>query len=156
MSFTLIGTAVTKDIILSSISTTISTTTSIIKFLLCQKESELDVFKRELFKSDLCNNLDIDASIIAQKTISNISDNITTKELDLYSANICAGLGDYDHNLLGGRILASNLQKTKLTNKSGGRKHLMDNKLQHEDKYNNGAIKQAFYSSIIIWTIGCI
>ena len=57
MSFTLIGTALTKDIILSSISTTISTTTSIIKFLLCQKESELDVFKRELFKSDLCNNL---------------------------------------------------------------------------------------------------
>ena len=64
MSFTLIGTAVTKDIILSSISTTISTTTSIIKFLLCQKESELDVFKRELFKSDLCNNLNIISSLI--------------------------------------------------------------------------------------------
>lgn len=65
MSFTLIGTAVTKDIILSSISTTISATTSIIKFILCQKESELEVFKRELFKSDLCNNLDIISSLIS-------------------------------------------------------------------------------------------
>ena len=64
MSFALIGTAITKDIILSSLSTTINATTSIIKFILCYKESELDVFKRELFKSDLCNNLNIISSLI--------------------------------------------------------------------------------------------
>lgn len=61
--------------------------------------------------SKLLDDLNIDVSIVAQKTISNICDNITTKELDLYSANICANFGDYEHNLLGGRILASNLQK---------------------------------------------
>ena len=43
----------------------------------------------------LCNNLPIDVTIIAQKTIS----------------NICAELGDYNYNLLGGRILVSNLKK---------------------------------------------
>jgi len=59
----------------------------------------------------LCNNLPIDVTIIAQKTISNICDNITTQELDQYSANICAELGDYNYNLLGGRILVSNLKK---------------------------------------------
>ena len=59
----------------------------------------------------LCNNLPIDVTIIAQKTISNICDNITTQELDLYSADICAGIGDYHYNLLGGRILVSNLKK---------------------------------------------
>ena len=59
----------------------------------------------------LSNNLPIDVTIIAQKTISAICDNITTQELDHYSAKICAELGDYHHNLLGGRILVSNLQK---------------------------------------------
>ena len=59
----------------------------------------------------LCNNLPIDVTIIAQKTISNICDNITTQELDQYSADICAGIGDYNYNLLGGRILVSNLKK---------------------------------------------
>jgi ribonucleoside-diphosphate reductase alpha chain len=59
----------------------------------------------------LCNNLPIDVTVIAQKTISNICDNITTQELDQYSANICAEFGDYNYNLLGGKILASNLKK---------------------------------------------
>jgi len=64
MSFALIGTALTKDIILSSISTSVSATTSVIKYLLCYKESELDIFKKELFNTDLCNNLQIVSSII--------------------------------------------------------------------------------------------
>ena len=59
----------------------------------------------------LCFDLPIDVTIIAQKTISNICDNITTQELDQYSANICAEFGDYNYNLLGGRILVSNLKK---------------------------------------------
>jgi ribonucleoside-diphosphate reductase alpha chain len=59
----------------------------------------------------LSYDLPIDVTIVAQKTISNICDNITTQELDQYSANICAEFGDYNYNLLGGRILASNLKK---------------------------------------------
>jgi hypothetical protein len=64
MSFALIGTALTKDIILSSISTSVSATTGVIKYLLCYKESELDIFKKELHNTDLCNNLQIVSSII--------------------------------------------------------------------------------------------
>jgi ribonucleoside-diphosphate reductase alpha chain len=61
----------------------------------------------------LCYDLPIDVIVVAQKTIANICNNITTQELDQYSANICAefGIGDYNYNLLGGRILASNLKK---------------------------------------------
>ena len=66
----------------------------------------------------LCNDLPIDVTIVAQKTISNICDNITTQELDQYSANICAefGIEDYNYNLLGGKILASNLKKNMTYN----------------------------------------
>jgi hypothetical protein len=64
MSFALIGTALTKDIILSSISTSVSATTNVIKYLLCYKESELDIFKKELYNTDLCNNLQLVSSII--------------------------------------------------------------------------------------------
>jgi ribonucleoside-diphosphate reductase alpha chain len=59
----------------------------------------------------LCYDLPIDVIVVAQKTIANICNNITTQELDQYSANICAEFGDYNYNLLGGRILASNLKK---------------------------------------------
>jgi hypothetical protein len=64
MSFALIGTALTKDIILSSISTSVSATTGVIKYLLCYKESELDIFKKELYNTDLCNNLQLVSCII--------------------------------------------------------------------------------------------
>jgi ribonucleotide reductase alpha subunit len=59
----------------------------------------------------LCGDLPIDVTIIAQKTISNICDNITTEQLDKYSAEICSQIGEHDYNLLGGKILASNLKK---------------------------------------------
>lgn len=65
--------------------------------------------------SDLCFNLKhVDAIIVAKDTISSIYNEISTTELDLLSANICATkAGMYpDYNLLGGRILASNLQKS--------------------------------------------
>jgi ribonucleoside-diphosphate reductase alpha subunit len=66
----------------------------------------------------LCYDLPIDVIVVAQKTIANICNNITTQELDQYSANICAefGIGDYNYNLLGGRILASNLKKNMTYN----------------------------------------
>ena len=59
----------------------------------------------------LCGDLPIDVTIIAQKTISNICDNITTEKLDKYSADICSQIGEHNYNLLGGKILASNLKK---------------------------------------------
>jgi ribonucleotide reductase alpha subunit/intein/homing endonuclease len=66
--------------------------------------------KDELNKVDVIN--------IVQKTINSIKPGITTEELDLESAKICANLAtkDYIYSLLAGRILVSNLHK-KTSNK---------------------------------------
>jgi ribonucleoside-diphosphate reductase alpha subunit len=50
---------------------------------------------------------------ISLKTINNIYDGISTSELDIVSANICATLAstDYQYNQLGGRILVSSAEK---------------------------------------------
>jgi ribonucleoside-diphosphate reductase alpha chain len=62
----------------------------------------------------LCSDLDrIKVHNISLKTINNIYDGITTSELDVVSANICATLAssDYQYNQLGARILVSSAQK---------------------------------------------
>jgi ribonucleoside-diphosphate reductase alpha chain len=64
--------------------------------------------------SDLTFNLQhVDPTLIAKETINALYDGISTKELDILSADICANKSGRapDYNLLGGRILASNLQK---------------------------------------------
>jgi ribonucleoside-diphosphate reductase subunit M1 len=60
----------------------------------------------------------IDVINIVQKTINSIKPGITTEELDLESAKICANLAtkDYLYSILAGRILVSNLHK-KTSNK---------------------------------------
>ena len=60
----------------------------------------------------------IDVINIVQKTINSIKPGITTEELDLESAKICANLAtkDYLYSVLAGRILVSNLHK-KTSNK---------------------------------------
>ena len=52
--------------------------------------------------------------IVAQKTIQGLKDGIETSELDILAAEEAAYLSQYHHDygLLGGRILASNLQKS--------------------------------------------
>lgn len=59
----------------------------------------------------------INPILVAQKVISSIYDGITTEELDIESAKICANLCTTHplYSNLGGRILSSNLQK-KTTN----------------------------------------
>jgi ribonucleoside-diphosphate reductase alpha chain len=62
----------------------------------------------------LCSDLDrVKVHNISLKTINNIYDGITTSELDVVSANICATLAssDYQYNQLGARILVSSAQK---------------------------------------------
>jgi ribonucleoside-diphosphate reductase alpha chain len=62
----------------------------------------------------LCSDLDrIKVHNISLKTINNIYDGISTSELDVVSANICATLAssDYQYNQLGARILVSSAQK---------------------------------------------
>ena len=67
--------------------------------------------------TDLCWNVDkkfIDPCKVAQKTISSIYNNITTQELDLQSARVCANLSTEhpDYNKLAANILISNLHKS--------------------------------------------
>jgi ribonucleoside-diphosphate reductase alpha subunit len=62
----------------------------------------------------LCNGLDrVKVHNISLKTINSIYDGISTSELDVISANICATLAssDYQYNQLGGRILVSSNEK---------------------------------------------
>ena len=55
----------------------------------------------------------IDPVKIAQKTIQNLYDGITTHELDELSARVCASLSlsNHEYGKLGGRICISNLHK---------------------------------------------
>jgi ribonucleotide reductase alpha subunit len=55
----------------------------------------------------------LNATLVGQKVISFIHDNITTEELDIESSKICANLCTTHplYSNLGGRILVSNLQK---------------------------------------------
>ena len=64
---------------------------------------------------DLCTDLNyVDPILIAKETINSLYDGITTKELDILSADICASKAHHypDYNMLGGRILSSNLSKS--------------------------------------------
>ena len=64
--------------------------------------------------SDLTFGLSsVDALVIAKETINSLCDGISTEQLDMLSADICATKCGRvpDYSLLGGRILASNLQK---------------------------------------------
>ena len=65
--------------------------------------------------SDLCYGLThVDPLLVAKETINGIFSGIKTAELDNLSANICATKSHHhpEYNLLGGRILASNIAKT--------------------------------------------
>ena len=72
--------------------------------------------------TDLCWNVDkkfIDPCKVAQKTISSIYNNITTQELDLQSARVCANLSTEhpDYNKLAANILISNLDNDVIKEK---------------------------------------
>jgi ribonucleoside-diphosphate reductase alpha chain len=75
----------------------------------------------------------INASKIALDTITKLFDGITTRELDLESAKVCASLElvHYNYGLLGGRILSSdhhkNLIKLGLNTFSSRVKYINDN-----------------------------
>jgi ribonucleoside-diphosphate reductase alpha chain len=64
--------------------------------------------------SDLCFDLEyVDPIVVSKDTINSLYDGITTRELDILSADICATKSHHypDYNKLGGRILASNITK---------------------------------------------
>ena len=82
----------------------------------CGKVVEVDFNKITERLKKLCNEKElknVNIIMIAQKTIESIYPNITTQELDIRSADICAEYISINpwYGILGGRILASNLQK---------------------------------------------
>lgn len=63
--------------------------------------------------SILCEDLTIDPSILAQQVCGRIYDNITTTELDEFSASLSASMSmeNLDYEKLSGRLIISNLHK---------------------------------------------
>jgi ribonucleoside-diphosphate reductase alpha chain len=88
--------------------------------------------------SELCFDLEyVDPILVAKDTINSLYDGMTTRELDILSADICATKSHHfpDYNKLGGRILASNI--TKETSE--------DYSLVIESLQKNNSISDSFY-----------
>jgi ribonucleotide reductase alpha subunit len=91
-----------------------------------KKDEKGDYFKEPIHFDKITNRINklinknekgrVDAIFITQKVINNIYSGITTEEIDIETANICANLAttDYLYSQLGGRILVSNLHKKTL------------------------------------------
>lgn len=91
---------------------------------------------------DLCHGLHhVDPILIAKETINSLYDGISTKELDILSADICASKAHHypDYNMLGGRILSSNLAKCTSDNY-----HEVVEKL-----YGASRLSQIFYEFVL-------
>jgi ribonucleoside-diphosphate reductase alpha chain len=85
---------------------------------------------------DLCISLEnVDPVVVSIETVKALYNGITTKELDILSADICATKSHFypDYAKLGGRILASNLEKSTQDDYGNIVKMLNDRKLLSED-----------------------
>jgi len=97
-----------------------------IKKLVNPIELSGDEFKYlETYKEDI----NLDATLIAQKVVASLYPGMTTEELDLESANICVNMSTKhpSYALLGGRILVSNLHKKTLNTFTDKMQLLVDN-----------------------------
>jgi ribonucleoside-diphosphate reductase alpha subunit len=74
---------------------------------------------------------------VAQKVISKITDKITSSELDAEAARFCASKAkdSFQYSMLGGRILASNLQKNSISSFSKTMQLLYENKKPNGKSY---------------------
>ena len=91
---------------------------------------------------DLCDGLQhVDPILIAKDAINSLYDGISTKELDILSADICASKAHHypDYNMLGGRILSSNLAKGT----SDNYKEVV------ETLYRTSRLSQSFYDFVL-------
>lgn len=88
---------------------------------------------------------------IAMKVIPMLTDNISTMELDLLSADICMSLTTEhpNYSYLGGKILVSNLHKKTLSNFSDKMTLLYDNNIICKDFYDYVSSNKEILDSII-------
>ena len=88
---------------------------------------------------ELCFGLEyVDPIIVAKDTINSLYDGMTTRELDILSADICATKSHHypDYNKLGGRILSSNITKETTSNYSEVVDALRSKNLLSDSFYN--------------------
>lgn len=80
---------------------------------------------------------DVCHTTVAQMVISKITDKITTSQLDAEAARFCASKAkdSFQYGVLGGRILASNLQKNTIRSFSKTMQLLYENKTPSGDFY---------------------
>ena len=85
---------------------------SVIKRNGTKEEVSFDKVTRRIKK--LCNGLDVNAILIAQKVCSQIYNNVPTQELDELSAQICISMETthLDYGILASRIIISNHHKS--------------------------------------------
>jgi ribonucleoside-diphosphate reductase alpha chain len=101
---------------------------------------------------ELCTGLEyVDPIIVAKDTINSLYDGMSTRELDILSAEICATKSHHypDYNKLGGRILSSNITKETSSNYSEVVESLLSINLVSESFYNffdkNREVIQSFF-----------
>ena len=87
----------------------------------------------------------LDASKVAQETIKKIYDGITTEELDLESAKVCANMNTTHsmYNYLAGRINVSNLHKNTL-NSFVEKQNLIQNLTKKNSSNNIGILDERY------------
>ena len=90
----------------------------------------------------------VDPVLIAQKTIQNIYNGITTEELDNISARICASLSftNYLYSYIGARILVSNLHKKTSSSFYETSKRLFEH--LDQDQKPNSLINQEYFNFV--------
>ena len=64
MNFALITTMLTKDLILTSISSSVRATSSLVNYFACSTDNNVDKFKKELITLDLYNSLNVVLTVI--------------------------------------------------------------------------------------------
>jgi hypothetical protein len=105
-----------------------------IKRLINPVELSGDEFKYlETYKEEY----NLDATLVAQKVVASLYPSITTEELDLESANICANMATKhpSYAYLAGRILVSNLHKKTLNKFTDKMELLYKNKVSIDPEW---------------------
>jgi hypothetical protein len=64
MNFALITTMLTKDLILTSISSSVKVTSSLVNYFICSTDNNVEKFKKELLVLDLYNSLNVVLTVI--------------------------------------------------------------------------------------------
>jgi hypothetical protein len=83
MNFALITTMLTKDLILTSISSSVRATSSLVNYFACITDNNVDKFKKELITLDLYNSLNVVLTVIEDIIKKHDKHNVNHDALDM-------------------------------------------------------------------------